>query len=301
MPFTPYFRRSKNKSDVPASQTLDRRGTIPVEPFRRAEPCERSCPQAELRAATVLDAAERLIAVAGRESSAASVELTVVIPVYNEPHTVVDIVAKVRQLPITKQIIVVNDGSTDATSQSLIPLERSGDVEVVHHGANRGKGAALQTGFRLARGKFVIVQDADLEYDPNDILKVIEPLADGRADVAYGSRYLSADHQDPSRLHRLGNWLLTTMSNAFSGYRLTDMETCYKAFRRDVLSNIKIEQARFGFEPEITAKLARAGMRIEEVAIGYHSRGWDEGKKIGWRDLVNTLYCIVRYSCFPIR
>lgn len=225
------------------------------------------------------------------------VDLSVIIPVYNEPKTVLEIVERVRRLAISKQIIVVNDGSTDETPASLRSLERFKEVRVVHHPTNAGKGAALQTGFRLATGKFVIVQDADLEYDPSDILKVIEPLQSGTADVVYGSRYLENHHQDPSRLHRFGNWVLTTLSNLLTGYRLTDMETCYKAFRRDLLVQIDIEQKRFGFEPEITAKLARRRVRIEEVAISYESRGWEEGKKIGIRDLFSTLFCIVRYNC----
>jgi glycosyltransferase involved in cell wall biosynthesis len=225
-------------------------------------------------------------------------ELTVVIPVYNEPHTVLTIVERVRALPIDKQILVVNDGSTDATPQSLAHLEGLPDVQVIHHDVNRGKGAALQTGFQQARGRFVIIQDADLEYDPGDILKVIAPLQAGQADVVYGSRYLEQPAQDPSRVHRFGNWVLTTFSNLLTGYRLTDMETCYKAFRRDLLSHIAIQQPRFGFEPEITAKLARHRARVQEVPVSYHSRGWDEGKKIGVKDLINTLYCIIRYAWF---
>lgn len=243
-----------------------------------------------------LDQASALVDQAAKTLAPMQCDLSVVIPVYNEPKTVLEIVQRVRRLAISKQIIVVNDGSTDETPQSLRELERFKDVRIVHHPVNAGKGAALQTGFRLATGKFVIVQDADLEYDPSDILKVIEPLQRGSADVVYGSRYLARNHQDPSRIHRLGNWLLTTLSNRLTGYRLTDMETCYKAFRRELLSQIEIEQKRFGFEPEITAKLARRGVRIEEVPVSYESRGWDEGKKIGIRDLFNTLYCIVRYS-----
>lgn len=231
-------------------------------------------------------------------SAPAVPELTVVIPVYNEPETVLEIVDRVRRLPIAKEIIVVNDGSTDATPESLTKLAGMADVQVFHHEVNSGKGAALQTGFKLARGRFVIVQDADLEYDPADIMKVIEPLQRGDVDVVYGSRYLERSEQDPSLVHRFGNWVLTTFSNLFTGYRLTDMETCYKAFRRELLEQIDITQPRFGFEPEITAKLARRRARVQEVAVSYQSRGWDEGKKIGVKDLINTLYCIVRYACF---
>ncbi len=225
-------------------------------------------------------------------------ELTIVIPVYNEPETIIEIVQRVHRLPIIKQIIIVNDGSTDTTGESLDTLAHLDNVEIIEHNINRGKGAALQTGFQHARGKFVIVQDADLEYDPIDILKVIEPLRSGISDVVYGSRYLESAQQDPSRMHRFGNWLLTSLSNRLTGLQLTDMETCYKAFRRDVLSQIHVEQNRFGFEPEITAKIAAKQVRIQEVGVSYNCRSWKEGKKIGVKDLINTLYCIVRYNWF---
>jgi glycosyltransferase involved in cell wall biosynthesis len=229
------------------------------------------------------------------QTELAQVELTIVIPVYNEPVTVLEIVERVRALPISKQIVVVDDGSTDGTSQALGQLQNVPEVQLLQHATNRGKGAALQTGFEVARGQFVIVQDADLEYDPQDILRVIEPLRTGLCDVVYGSRYLQNASQDPSLVHRLGNWALTTFSNLCTGQRLTDMETCYKAFRLQLLREIRIEQDRFGFEPEITAKLARRGVAIQEVGISYRSRSHREGKKIGWRDLWNALYCIVRY------
>jgi glycosyltransferase involved in cell wall biosynthesis len=250
------------------------------------------------RASAQLAHVQELIEHAAAAYSAIRPELTIVIPVYNEPETVIEIVQRVNRLPITKQIIVVNDGSTDGTGESLDQLAYLDDVEIIEHDINRGKGAALQTGFQHARGKFVIVQDADLEYDPIDILKVIEPLRNGQSDVVYGSRYLDQAEQDPSRLHRLGNWLLTSFSNRMTGLRLTDMETCYKAFRRDILNRIHVEQSRFGFEPEITAKLARQQVRIQEVGVSYNCRSWKEGKKIGIKDLFNTLYCILRYNCF---
>lgn len=242
-----------------------------------------------------MDSAASLLAQAGLDVAVDEVELTVVIPVYNEPVTVFEIIDRVRALPISKQIVVVDDGSTDGTSQALERLSGLPDVVVLKHTVNRGKGAALQTGFQFAQGRFVIVQDADLEYDPQDIMRVIEPLQAGRSDVVYGSRYLENATQDPSRLHRLGNWGLTTFSNLLTGHRLTDMETCYKAFRRDVLKQIHIEQDRFGFEPEITAKLAQRGIKIREVGISYSSRSREEGKKIGWRDLISAMYCIIRY------
>lgn len=257
-------------------------------------PSQPAPPRAEAGAEAGLDRAAALVDAALLDEW---VELSVVIPVYNEPVTVLEIVDAVRKLPISKQIIVVNDGSRDATALALKTLERFPDVEVLEHPVNRGKGAALQTGFERARGEFVIVQDADLEYDPRDILKVIAPLQSGRFQAVFGSRYLESAEQDPSRLHRFGNWALTTLSNSLTGHRLTDMETCYKAFRRDLLKSIHIEQSRFGFEPEITAKLARKGVRIHEVGIGYNCRTREEGKKIGWRDLISAVYCIFRYSC----
>lgn len=229
------------------------------------------------------------------QSQTATPTLTIVIPVYNEPVTVLEIVDRVRKLPISKQIILVNDGSTDGTRASIDSLQGIADITILHHEQNRGKGAALQTGFERARGDFVIVQDADLEYDPQDILKVIEPLIAKECDVVYGSRYLENALQDPSRLHRLGNRLLTELSNWMTGFRLTDMETCYKAFRRDVLQSIQIEQPRFGFEPEITAKLASRGAVVREVGVSYNCRSRDEGKKIGWKDLVSAIYCILKY------
>ncbi|MFN7842994.1 MAG: glycosyltransferase family 2 protein, partial [Pirellula sp.] len=171
-------------------------------------------------------------------------------------------------------------------------------IDACRHERNSGNGAAIQSGIQRSIGDIVIIQDADLEYEPSDILQVIEPIIKGDVDVVYGSRYLANPEQDGSAFHRFGNKVLTGLSNFASGQQLTDMETCYKAFRRELIQSITIEQKRFGFEPEITAKLARRKIRILEVPIQYKPRSWDEGKKIGVKDLVNTLWCIVRYRLF---
>jgi glycosyltransferase involved in cell wall biosynthesis len=223
-------------------------------------------------------------------------KLSVVIPVYNEQRTLRAIMGRVAVIPIPKEIILVDDYSTDGTREILRSFEQVSGVEVIYKAQNEGKGAALRDGFAMATGDVVVVQDADLEYDPRDFPKVLRPIIDGQADVVYGSRFLNNAHQDPSWMHRFGNGLLTRASNLFTGLRLTDMETCYKAFRRDVLAGIEIRQDRFGFEPEVTAKLARRGARVCEVPISYDGRGYEDGKKIGVRDALNAFYCIVRYG-----
>jgi glycosyltransferase involved in cell wall biosynthesis len=226
-----------------------------------------------------------------------SPKLTVIIPAFNEIATIEQVVNAVVDLPIYKQVILIDDGSTDGTREFIASLHGKRGIESILHPENRGKGAAIQSGFATARGEIVIIQDADLEYNPVDILDVIAPILDGAADVVFGSRYLSGSKQDASWIHRFGNRVLTGLSNLASGQNLTDMETCYKAFRRNVLSKISIEQCRFGFEPEITAKLAKNRIPIAEVPIRYQPRNWDEGKKIGVLDLINTLWCIVWYRC----
>ena len=225
----------------------------------------------------------------------AGFKLTIVVPVYNEQQTVAEILHRVRAVPIPKEIIVVDDHSTDDTRAVLEKLADWPELRVICKPQNEGKGAALRTGFAAATGEVVVVQDADLEYDPNDLPTLLGPILRGEADVVYGSRFLNDVPQDPSFLHRFGNQLLTWASNLFTGLRLTDMETCYKMIPRPLLQSLDIQQNRFGFEPEVTAKLARRGMRIKELPIRYESRGYKEGKKIGWRDGVNAFYCIVRY------
>ena len=222
--------------------------------------------------------------------------LSIVIPVYNEERTLSQVLSRVEALPVPKEIVIVDDCSTDGTIDILREQEKRGVHEIVYQPINQGKGAALRTGFRRTKGDIVVVQDADLEYNPQDILPMLLPLLRGEADVVYGSRFLENKHQDPSWLHRFGNAVLTKASNYLTGLQLTDMETCYKAFRREVIAGIEIQQNRFGFEPEITARLARQNRKFVEVPIGYWARSYAEGKKIGWKDLVSTLYCIVRYG-----
>ncbi len=222
--------------------------------------------------------------------------LTVVIPVFNELNTIGRILSRVSALPLNLELVIVDDCSTDGTREVLQKLEGLEKVKVILQEKNAGKGAALRTGFEHATGDFIVVQDADLEYNPSDIPQLIQPLLRDEADVVYGSRFIGEELQDESWIHRAGNAVLTGASNLFSGLNLTDMETCYKAFNREVLKDITIEQDRFGIEPEITAKLARRGYRFVEVPISYDSRGYDEGKKIGFKDLFNAIYCIGRYG-----
>ena len=223
--------------------------------------------------------------------------LSVVIPCFNEAATILDLLERVRSAPVaSKQIIVVDDGSSDGTRELLQGLQAD-DLTVLLHERNRGKGAALATGFAAARGEICIVQDADLEYDPAEYPLVIGPIVQGKADVVFGSRFQgAAPHRVVYFWHRLGNGFLTLLSNMFTDLNLTDMETCYKAFRTEIIQAIRIHEQRFGFEPEITAKLARRRCRIYEVGISYYGRTYDEGKKIGWRDGVRAIWCILKYN-----
>ena len=222
--------------------------------------------------------------------------LSIVIPVYNEENTIARVISRVTSLPVNTQLVIVDDCSTDGTRELLKRLEGLSSIKLILKDQNAGKGAALRTGFEHATGDFVVIQDADLEYDPVDIPRLIQPLIKGDADIVYGSRFIGEDQQDESWIHRTGNAVLTGASNLFSGLKLTDMETCYKAFNRDMLNGLQIAQDRFGIEPELTAKLARRGYRFVEVPISYSSRGYSEGKKIGVRDLFNAIYCIGRYG-----
>lgn len=222
-------------------------------------------------------------------------KLSIVIPVFNEESTILKLLARVASMPLNKEIIIVDDCSTDTTLALLDSVAAAHDVKVVRKDQNCGKGAALKTGFEMATGTVVVVQDGDLEYDPRDIPGLIEPIVRDEADVAYGSRYLKRKDGD-HWFHRFGNWLLTTCSNISTGLRLTDMETCYKAFRREVLESFEIQQERFGVEPEVTAKIARRQYRVTERPISYDARDYDAGKKIGIRDGFNALFCITRYA-----
>ncbi len=222
--------------------------------------------------------------------------LSVVIPVYNEVHNIREIHARVRAVPIEKEILLIDDGSTDGTREILRELADD-TTKVVLHEYNQGKGAALRTGFRKASGDIVIIQDADLEYDPAQYPKLIQPILEGKADVVYGSRFVTGDYRRVLYFwHMLGNSLLTLTSNMFTNLNLTDMETCYKVFRREVLQKITIEENRFGFEPEITAKIAKLDVRIYETGISYSGRTYKEGKKIGWKDGFSAIRCILKYN-----
>jgi glycosyltransferase involved in cell wall biosynthesis len=236
------------------------------------------------------------------------VKLTIIVPAYNEGSTIKHILEKISEVEliegVAKEVIVVNDASTDSTEEEIVKYRKSSPllpIVYLKHDVNSGKGAAIHTGIEHATGDFVVVQDADLEYDPREFNLLLKPALDGFADVVYGSRFMGGN---PHRIlffwHTIGNRLLTLLSNAFTNLNLTDMETCYKLFRSTVLKPIVLRENRFGFEPEVTAKIARVpDVRIYEVGISYYGRTYKEGKKINWKDGVKAIYCIVRYNLFP--
>ncbi|MEM7680988.1 MAG: glycosyltransferase family 2 protein [Planctomycetota bacterium] len=228
-------------------------------------------------------------------------KLSVVIPIYNEKATLADILQRVRaadRLGWALELVLVDDFSTDGTRDLLAEMQGDDDLSIHYHDVNRGKGAALRTGFAQATGDVVLIQDADLEYDPQDYPKLLEPIDQGRADVVFGSRFVGgASHRVLYYWHAMGNRALTLLSNMLTNLNLTDMEVCYKAFRKEVLDQIELKENRFGFEPEVTAKAARIkGVRIYEVGVSYAGRTYEEGKKIGWKDGVRAVWCILKYN-----
>jgi len=230
-----------------------------------------------------------------------AIKLSVVMPVYNERATLSVIIGRVLAVPMDIELVCIDDGSQDGSREILVDLQsRHPQLRVLLQPKNMGKGAALRRGIKEASGDFVVIQDADLEYDPGEYPQLLEPLIQGKADVVYGSRFLGGGpHRVLYFWHSVGNWILTLLSNCLTNINLSDMETCYKVFRREVIQSIPIEEDRFGFEPEITVKVARRKLRVYEVGISYSGRTYEEGKKIGWKDGVRAMYCLVKYSLRP--
>ncbi len=244
---------------------------------------------------STLDRLANLIAEATSDEPCETFDLTIIVPVYNERETLPQILERLDEvMPRRTEVIVVDDGSTDGTAEWLAVNGPRPNRRVFCRRVNHGKGSAVRLAIRHSRGSVVAIQDADLEYDPARLLSVVWPILDGNADVVYGSRYLE-ESSDPSLVHRFGNWILTSISNMLTGLRLTDMETCHKAFDGEMLRSIALKECRFGFEPEITAKVAARNARVIEVPTGYECRGYDEGKKIGWRDAVSAFACMWKY------
>jgi glycosyltransferase involved in cell wall biosynthesis len=239
------------------------------------------------------------LAAGGREGAGGLV-LSVVVPAFNEATTIETVARRLRKLPLRLEVIAVNDASTDATGVVLDRLHQEGLLDrVIHHPRNRGKGASLRAGFAAATGDVIVVQDADLEYDPTDLVGLLEPILHGHADAVYGSRFQGGPHRVLLFWHSVGNRTLTLLSNMFTNLNLTDMETCYKLVRRELLQRLPLTSDRFGFEVEITARLSQAGARIWELPISYSGRTYAEGKKITWRDGVAALFHIMRFNLFP--
>lgn len=226
-------------------------------------------------------------------------KLSIVIPVFNERDTIEELIRRVQNVEVglEKEIIIVDDGSEDGTHQILENLNHP-NIKIFFHTINQGKGASLQTGFSKAAGDIVLIQDADLEYDPRDYPRLLEPILDGRADAVFGSRFLGGPHRVLFFWHYIGNKLLTTLSNMLTNLNLSDMETCYKVFRKEIIDKITLKSKKFGFEPEITIKLSKMKCRIYEVPISYSGRDYSEGKKIGWKDGVAAIFHIFRYKFF---
>jgi glycosyltransferase involved in cell wall biosynthesis len=225
-------------------------------------------------------------------------KLSVVIPVYNEKNTILELLDRVRSVNMPKEIILVDDFSNDGTREILQAVPPSEDLRIVFQPQNKGKGAALRRGFEEVAGDIVVIQDADLEYDPAEYVNLIQPILANKADVVFGSRFLGGPHRVLLFWHSVGNWVLTTLSNMITDLNLTDMETCYKVFRADILRKLKFCEDRFGFEPEFTAKVGRARFRVYEVPISYSGRDYSEGKKIGWKDGIAAIYFIIKYGLF---
>ena len=224
-------------------------------------------------------------------------KLSIVVPVFNESKTIDTILARIEKTRLDKEIIIVDDCSTDGTRE-ILQQKYASKYRLLYHGKNMGKGAALRTAFEHVTGDIVIIQDADLEYDPSEYDRLIEPIAQGQADVVYGSRFLGGPHRVLFFWHFVANKIFTLLSNALNNINLSDMETCYKAFRSEILKDMKFRSQRFGFEPEFTAKVARRRLRIYEVPISYYGRTYEEGKKITWKDGFSAVYCILRYRFF---